>query len=138
MPGAAFLFPYRVSYADCTVGNHVYYGRYLDMLELARGEFFRKLGVTFLQWQERGTLFPVIECRMRYRGAARYDDVLRIGLQVVSAHGVRLNFNSRILREDGALLVEAETFHVCTTLEEKPKRLPPELLQQLQPYLAGA
>ena len=48
-----FCHTYRVTYADCTVGDHIYYSRYLDLLEAARGEFFRSLGCTFLQWQEQ-------------------------------------------------------------------------------------
>ena len=31
-----FLHRHRVTYAECTVGNHVYYSRYLDLLESAR------------------------------------------------------------------------------------------------------
>ncbi len=27
-----FRWVYRVCYADCTVGNHIYYSRYLDLL----------------------------------------------------------------------------------------------------------
>ena len=53
-----FRHPHRVSYAECTVGNHVYYSRYLDWLEAARGEFIRSLGSTVLQWQECDVYFP--------------------------------------------------------------------------------
>ena len=35
MPASTFQHQHRVSYADCTLGNHVYYGRYLDLLEEA-------------------------------------------------------------------------------------------------------
>jgi len=45
---APFRHIYRVVYADCTLGNHIYYSRYLDILEAARGEFFRHLGVPLL------------------------------------------------------------------------------------------
>lgn len=70
---AVFIHRLRVTYADCTLGNHVYYGRYLDFLEATRGEFFRQLGRTFLQWREAGAIFPVLEVQVRYRGAARYE-----------------------------------------------------------------
>ncbi len=46
------------------MGNHVYYSRYLEMLEGARGEFFRHLGCPFLGLQEAGTAFPVIGLQM--------------------------------------------------------------------------
>jgi acyl-CoA thioester hydrolase len=138
MSGQVFRCEHRVSYALCTLGNHVYYSRYLDLLETARGEFFRQLGLPFLTLQERDTIFPVIECRLRYLAAARYDDLLTIELWLTEAAGVRLSFACRILNAQGRTLVEAETRHVCTSLQDKPKRLPEELVAALQPFLAAS
>jgi acyl-CoA thioester hydrolase len=119
-----------VVYADCTIGNHIYYSRYLDILEAARGEFFRQLNMPLLELQAQEILFPVVECHLRYKSPARYDDVLSIELWTTLAQGARLNFGFRILRDD-TLLLEGETFHVCTGLNEKPKRLPDGLLNEL-------
>ncbi len=60
MAEKVFKHHYRVLYSECTVGNHVYYSRYLDILEAARGEFFRQAGAPLLALQESGTAFPVI------------------------------------------------------------------------------
>jgi acyl-CoA thioester hydrolase len=125
----------RIQYADCTVGNHVYYGRYLDLLEAARGELFRTVGEPLLKWQERGVIFPVFEARLRYREAARYDDVVVIELWLTRLRKAFLDFGCRIVKESGAVVLEAETRHVCTGLNERPRSLPPELLTALQPYL---
>jgi acyl-CoA thioester hydrolase len=133
--GHVFRCEYRVPYALCTLGNHVYYARYLDILETARGEFFRQLGQPFLALQERDCIFPVTECRLRYLAAARYDDLLTVELRLTEAKGVRLTFACRILNGD-RLLVEAETRHVCTSLQDKPRRLPDELSAALQPFVA--
>jgi acyl-CoA thioester hydrolase len=138
MSNNVFCHPYRVVYADCTAGNHVYYARYLEILEAARGEFFRSLGVTFLQWQERDTVFPVVECRLRYKSPARYDDTLTIEVWIIEAVRARLNFAYRIKKQGGAVILEGETFHVCTGLNEKPKRLPEELIELLKLYLHAA
>ena len=89
-----FTLLHRVSYAECTVGNHVYHSRYLDVLERARGEFFRSLGCPFLQLQEDDAIFPVIECAMKFRGMARYDDLLTVELWVSELGGR----DSRVLR----------------------------------------
>ena len=132
---AAFCYPHRVTYGECTVGNHLYYARHLDLLEAARGAFLRELGAGFLHWQERGTIFPVVECRLRYKAPARYDDVLAIEVWPAAVERVRLNFAYRITNQAGALILEAETFHVCTGLNEKPKRLPEELADRLRPCL---
>src|SRR5512134_3456933 len=96
MATAAFRHSHRVTYAECTIGNHIYYGNYLQLLEAARGEFFRHLGVTFRQWQERGVIFPVLECHLNYKAPARYDDVLAIEVWPAFAERVRLNFAYRI------------------------------------------
>jgi acyl-CoA thioester hydrolase len=130
-----FCHPHRVTYAECTVGNHIYHSRYLDLLEAARGEFIRSLGATVLQWQENDMIFPVIEARLHYKFPARYDDLLTIEVRVTAIEKVRLNFGHRILNQNGRLILEAETFHVCTGIDEKPKRLPEELAEKLKPYL---
>lgn len=127
-----FRHSYRVTYADCTMGNHVYYARYLDILEAARGEFFRHLGVPLLQLQADDAIFPVVECHLRYKSPARYDDVLAIELWPALVQGARLNFGFRILKEDKSVILEGETFHVCTGLNEKPKRIPEALAAKLQ------
>jgi acyl-CoA thioester hydrolase len=126
-----FRHTHRVTYAECTVGNHVYHSRYLDLLEAARGEFLRSLGSTVLHWQENGAIFPIVECRLNYESPARYDDLLTIEVWVTAIEKVRVNFGHRITNQNGKLILEAETFHVCTGLNEKPKRVPPELAEKL-------
>jgi acyl-CoA thioester hydrolase len=138
MATTAFQYRHRVTYAECTAGNHIYYSRYLDILEAARGEFFRQLGAPLLQWQLAGIIFPVIECRIRYKIPARYDDLLTCELWPAAIERVRLNFNCRIHHQAGALILEAETFHACTGLDEKPRRIPEALDQLLRPHLRTA
>ena len=132
-----FRYHHRVTYAECTVGDHIYHSRYLDLLEAARGEFMRASGWTVLQWQERDCIFPVIEARLRYKFPARYDDVLTIEVWPTLMERVRLNFGHRVLNQNGKIILEAETFHACTTRAEKPRRLPEELAAALLPLLAA-
>ncbi len=133
-----FRYPHRVTYAECTVGDHIYHSRYLDLLEAARGEFMRSLGTPVLELQNADCIFPVIEARLRYKFPARYDDLLTIEVWVAAIEKVRLNFGHRILNQDGKLILEAETFHVCTSREEKPKCLPEETAEKLRAYLNPA
>jgi acyl-CoA thioester hydrolase len=132
-----FRHHHRVSYAECTVGNHIYHSRYLDLLEAARGEFLRALGTTVLTLQDADFIFPVIEARLRYKFPARYDDLLTIEVRPTLVERVRLNFGHRILNQDGKLILEAETFHCCTSRDDKPKRLPPEMVEKLLPLVAA-
>ncbi|HLP76751.1 MAG TPA: thioesterase family protein [Candidatus Paceibacterota bacterium] len=136
MSASIFVHHHRVTYSDCTVGNHIYYGRYLDLLEGARNEFFRQLGVTFLHLQEQDSIFPVIECHLRYKAPARYDDLLKIEVRPTQAERMRLNFAYRITNQLDVLILEGETRHVCTGMNEKLKRLPNELLEKIGPHLS--
>jgi len=136
MSHQTFVHTHRVTYAECTVGNHIYYARYLDLLEAARGEFFRGIGMTFHELHGSDTFFPVIEARVRYKGAARYDDVLKIEVWLTELERVRLNLAYRVLNEQGKLLIEANTLHACASADDKLKRLPEELVMRLRPYLA--
>ena len=108
------------------------------MLEAARGEFMRQLGCSARQWQEAGTAFPVIGVEIAYKGPARYDDLLTIELWITEMGGLRLNFGFRILNPAGGLLAEGVTRHICATTDEKPKRLPKEMIESLRPYLRSS
>ncbi len=131
MMPTAFRHTHRVTYADCTLGNHVYYARYLALLDAARNEFFRHLGQPLLELQNQGTLFPVVECHVHYKAPARYDDVLQIEVWPTLAERVRLNFAYRVCNQSGWLVLEAETCHACASLGDKPKRLPADLRAKL-------
>ena len=134
MSNRDFSYSYRVPYSDCTLGNHIYYSRYLDIFEVARGEMFRSLGISFDQWQQRGIIFPVIEASVRYRGAARYDDLLEVQIRIREAARIRLTFAYLLGTAKNPRLVEGLTAHVCTNLEDQPQRLPAELIQALEPF----
>ena len=136
MTHQVFHYSHRVTYGDCTVGNHVYYSRYLEFFEAARGEFFRAAGVPFATLQAEGAILPVVECHLRYAAPARYDDTLTIEVWLGLIERVKMQFEYRVLREQTEL-VRAATLHVCTTLEEKPRRIPEHLRRALGPYLAS-
>ena len=102
MSNQSFVHLHRVTYADCTIGNHVYYANYLGILEAARGEFFRSLGSTLLKWQEAGFMFPVVEAHLRYKALARYDDVLSIEIWVTAAEKSLSPFFTEMLHAESA------------------------------------
>ncbi len=135
MSDLVFQHQHRVVYAECTLGNHVYYARYLDMLEEARGELFRQAGWPLLALHEEGSIFPVIAVEIAYKAPARYDDVLTLQLWLAELGGIRLTVGFRILHANGTLLAEGETRHICTGLDEKPKRLPKGLQESLAKFL---
>lgn len=127
-------FPLRLSGDLCRL--HCWQSRLLQQVSgvsrIRRGEFFRHIGSPFLFLQEQDVVFPVLECRLRYKAPARYDEQLSIALWVTKLEGVRLNFAYSIARQDGLLILEAETWHACTTVEGKPRKLPDSLCEKLR------
>jgi acyl-CoA thioester hydrolase len=138
MAGLIHRHTHRVTYAECTLGDHVYYARYLDLLEAARGEFFRSLGIPFRDLQDQDLALPVIECVLRYRSPARYDELLTLETWVATLERVRVGFAHRILKATGEEVASATTVHACTSLAEKPRRLPDSLRERLSPFRSVA
>jgi acyl-CoA thioester hydrolase len=136
MSPQVFTHRHRVTYAECTVGNHVYYARYLDFLEEARGEFFRSLEIPLLELDAQGVKFPVIEVQLRYRGMARYDDVVRIEVWLSELRGVKMAFSYRVVNAEEKVLLEGSTIHACVNLEDKPIRIPEDVAAKLDTFLA--
>lgn len=131
-----FKHQIRVAYRDVTVGNHIYYARYLDLLEVARTEMFRELGFPLLTLQENHTIFPVVDCALHYHAAARYDDLLEIQTTVSDLGKVQFTLNFEILR-DGQRIVTGHTRHAVTNMSEKPIRMPGDLYMALGMHLSS-
>lgn len=138
MPHQVFRCQHRVSYAECTAGNHVYHARYLDILERARGEFFRSLGYPLLQLQNQDLIFPVTGCELKFRAMARYDDLLTVELWVTEQGRVRWTCSGTIKDASGTALFESVVRLACTTVAGKPQRIPGPLATLLAPYTPQA
>jgi acyl-CoA thioester hydrolase len=100
-----------------------------------RGELFRHVGAPFTRWQRDNVLLPVVECRIRYKSAARYDDLLSTEVWLTDLGRVRLSFAYRMVNQSNAVILEASTLHACTSPDDKPQRLPDELITRLAPFL---
>ena len=134
---APFRYRHRVSYAECTLGNHVYYARYLDILEQARGEFFRAAGLPLATLQTQELIFPVVEAHVHYEAAARYDDELIVEVVVTELDRLRISFAYGISNSRNTIILTARTRHVCAGGDEKPRRLPQAVFDQLNTAFTG-
>jgi acyl-CoA thioester hydrolase len=129
-----FRFQMRVPYSDITLGNHVYYARYLNWLEAARGEAFREMGKTLLEYQDENLMFPVVECLVKFHKAARYDDEIEVRSGLAEVAKVRFLWVYEVVRGED-ILADARTLHVCATLGEKPTRLPDDLANKMRDHV---
>lgn len=136
MSEKVFQHSHRVSYAETTIGDHVYYSRYLEMIEECRGGFFRHLEIPLRSLQEtRGMQFPVRECRIRYRGAAHHDDELTITAKVSRLNRARFTLAYEIHRAND-LLIAVEIEHACLGESGKALRIPTDVSDRLSSWLS--
>lgn len=122
----------RVLYGDTDAGGVVYYANYLRFCEAGRTEFMRDLVCSYRSLEEQGIILPVVDCRVRYKASARYDDLLTVETSLVMIKAVSCRFNYRISDETGRLLALAHTTHAAVDRRGKLTRLPGEILTSLQ------
>ena len=118
-----FTTSVRVRYAETDQMGVAYHSNYFIWFEVGRVELMRSLGFSYVALEKGGCGLPVVEAMCRYRGPARYDDLLTIETTVQALRGSIVIF-SYVLRRGVDLLAEAETKHVAVDRDLKPRRLP--------------
>ena len=68
----------RVNYSETDQMGVVYHANYLIWFDRARTELMRETGLTYKELEQQGVYLAVSEVRVRYRAAARYDDLVRV------------------------------------------------------------
>ena len=127
----------RVRYVETDQMGVVYHSNYLIWFEIGRVELIRQMGLNYRQMEEEdGCGISVVDVHARYRAPARYDDELVIETRLLAARGAVIKFGYRILRvDDGVLLCEGETTHVCVGKDMKRRSLPPKYAERFAAYL---
>ena len=64
----------RVRYQETDKMGIVYHSNYLVWFEIARTEFFRKMGVSYTKLEKEGYCLLVAEANCKYRAHEGYDD----------------------------------------------------------------
>lgn len=122
----------RVLYGDTDSGGVVYYANYLRYFEAGRTEYMRELVASYRSLEEQGFILPVVECHVRYKASARYDDLLVIETSLAEVKPLSCRFSYRISREDGKTLVLGYTTHAAVDQQGKLAKLPAELVARLR------
>jgi acyl-CoA thioester hydrolase len=124
-PLAVYQMSVRVGYHETDGQQRVHHANYLNYFEQSRVEMLRAAGLNYRQFEATGLMLVVTEMHIRYRGAAEFDDLLRVTTRVVEVRGVRIRHHYEIDR-DGEVLVEADSTIACIDRNGKVRRLPAE------------
>ena len=126
----------RVRFCDTDLMGIVHHANYFAYFEAARVEWLRKRGVTYSEWASGGVHLPVVEASIRYRAAARFDDVIDIEATLAEVRPASLRFDYRITREaastrEAMLLAEGSTRLACVNDKHAVRRFTEAMLAVL-------
>ena len=122
----------RVRYAETDQMGVVYHANYLVWCEIGRTDFIRHVGVTYAELERRGVALAVSDASVRYHGAARYDDRIRVETRLAEVRSRAVTFQYLIFHADtGDRLASARTALVSLDADGRPRALPPEFRAQL-------
>jgi acyl-CoA thioester hydrolase len=123
---------HRVNYAETDQQGVVYHANYLVWLDMARTEHLRHTGVTYKDMEAQGVFLAVTDVRIRYRRAARYDDLVHVRCWVRELASRRVIFGYAVERAGTAeLLATAETALIALDKNHTLSRIPESVVEHL-------
>lgn len=124
----------RVRYAETDQMGVVYHTNYLVWCEIGRTELIRELtGVSYADLEREGVALAVADLSIRYHGAARYDNRIRVQTTLTEARSRSVTFEYVITNaESDERLATARTVLVSLDRRGRPVVMPEHLRQHLQ------
>lgn len=123
-------FKVRIRYSDTDQMGYVYYGKYANFYEIARVELFRKLGFSYSELENKGIGMPVIEMKTKYLMPAKYDEIIKINIQIKEKKSAKILFHYRLYNEKNNLINTASTLLTFIDLQTKKAiRTPKKLIE---------
>jgi acyl-CoA thioester hydrolase len=115
-----------VRFCETDLMGIVHHANYLTYFEAGRVDWLHRRGISYDKWVEKGIHLPVVEAKVRYKKAARFDQILVVETSCVDITRVTVRFGYRILRGED-LVCEGETLLACVGQNLAPKRIPPDI-----------
>ena len=133
-PGVISSITLRVNYSETDQMGVVYHANYLIWFDRARTELMRETGLTYKELEQQGVYLAVSEVNVRYRAAARYDDLVRVRCWVRELASRRVTFGYAVERAGtDELLATGETSLISLTHQHTLTRIPQHVLDLLKP-----
>jgi YbgC/YbaW family acyl-CoA thioester hydrolase len=128
----------RVRWAEIDAQGIVFNGHYLTYLDTAISGYWRALAIPYHETMKSlgGDLY-VRRATLDYRGSARYDDRLDIGIRVREFGNSSMMVDAGVFHGE-QMLVQAEMIYVfADPATQTPLRLPDSLRQLIHDFEAG-
>ena len=132
-----FVHELRVRYGECDPQGIVFNANYLLYCDVLITELWRAAVGAWDAMVQRGVDVVLGAVELRFRGAARFDDVLALEATITALGRTSITTEVAVRRRD-ELLTEATMRHVCVDAATYAKtELPPWLRDGLRPFAVG-
>jgi len=134
--GKTHILPVRIYYEDTDLSGVVYHANYLRYMERGRSEYFRAAGITRLAMLEEAepTAWTLRKAALEYFKPARVDDLVEVHTVCTAITGARMTADQKIYAQ-GGLLTRGQIEACIITLSGRPRRIPLEMRQILEPLV---
>ncbi|WP_407570278.1 acyl-CoA thioesterase [Deinococcus altitudinis] len=125
--GVRSVTTFRTRYAETDAMGVVHHATYPVWFEMGRSDYMRQIGVPYTEVERLGYYLMLSGLNVKYRAAARYDEVLTLTTHVGEIRS-RTSIFMYELRRGEELIATGETHHICTDKNYRPARMPDVIL----------
>ena len=125
------LTPIRVRFGELDPYGHVNHAVYVSYMEAGRAEALESIGLGLHHLAELGRQVVVVDLQVKFRAPAVAGDNLMVETTVEELGAVTSTWSQRIVRGD-QVLVTGSVRAGSTDLAGRPRRMPPEIVEQLR------
>lgn len=127
----------EVQFFDVDSMRVVWHGNYVKYLETARCELLKLFDYNYLQMEESGYVWPIVDMRLKYVASAKLSNVIIIEAHLVEFETrMKINYVVRD-KASGQILTKAHTIQVAVDIVsgEMSFETPQCVLDKLSPFL---
>ena len=137
MSGVPFVVREYVRWGDVDPEGIIRYDAYTRFMELAEGDFFRTIGLTYSHVFEQYRIgIPRRAMHMEFLSSPVLDEELEVRVYVSHVGTTSLTMNFDFFGAGGAVRAVGHLVIVCVDLQggRRKRPWPPELLERIAPY----
>lgn len=136
-PSASFTFahPLRVRWAEVDAQGVVFNPQYFVFADVAMTEYMRALEMPYpAAFAPYSTDLYAVHAEARFRGSARYDDLLTLHVRVAHIGTTSARYETLVARDDAPLVEVIMTYANTGLASGRPEPLPAEFVDRVLAY----
>lgn len=133
-----FAHEFRIRYGECDPQGIVFNANYVAYFDNAFTEMWREAFGSYQAMVDRGIDMVVAHLDMDFRGSARFDELVRVEIEIDQLGTTSMTSGLELLRGDEAL-IQSRMRHVFLDAETWGKTPAPDWIRErLEPYVRVA